>query len=305
MIRDRSITLAHGASAGLVGVRSCSHLPHRAECDGECGPDSASSCSAEGDSERSSNSAPSRSAEAGGGRSSGYVRGCSFPAPRPVVKPASPAPRSAVRHKHLVPVPAAPIRGPLSAGRPTNAAPAAPVPGHSSAERPQVQTGAEACRPCSCCLGIHAASPPPARPPERCCVRCPLARPPENLSVLAGSLSWSVGRGSRQKVFEDVQRFLNTADIINQVVYDLEDSSLQCLSDSLRFFSNFECGNLRKAVHIRRYEYDLILNADANCSQHTQWFYFEVSNMVADVPYRFNVINCEKSNSQFNYGERL
>lgn len=53
-----------------------------------------------------------------------------------------------------------------------------------------------------------------------------------------------------------------------------------------------------------RYEYDLILNADTNCSQHIQWFYFEVSNMVADVPYRFNVINCEKSNSQFNYGEK-
>uniref|UniRef100_A0A8D3B9K1 tubulin-glutamate carboxypeptidase n=1 Tax=Scophthalmus maximus TaxID=52904 RepID=A0A8D3B9K1_SCOMX len=106
----------------------------------------------------------------------------------------------------------------------------------------------------------------------------------------------------REKVFEDVQRFLNTHDIINQVVYDLEGSSLQCLSDSLRFFSNFECGNLRKAVQIRRYEYDLILNADTNCSQHAQWFYFEVSNMVADVPYRFNVINCEKSNSQFNYG---
>ncbi|XP_040894076.1 LOW QUALITY PROTEIN: cytosolic carboxypeptidase 4 [Toxotes jaculatrix] len=106
----------------------------------------------------------------------------------------------------------------------------------------------------------------------------------------------------RHKVFEDVQRFLNTDDITNQVVFDLEDSSLQCPSDSLRFFSNFECGNLRKAVQVRRYEYDLILNADANCSQHTQWFYFEVSNMVADVPYRFSVINCEKSNSQFNYG---
>uniref|UniRef100_A0AAQ6AIN1 Peptidase M14 domain-containing protein n=1 Tax=Amphiprion ocellaris TaxID=80972 RepID=A0AAQ6AIN1_AMPOC len=51
-----------------------------------------------------------------------------------------------------------------------------------------------------------------------------------------------------------------------------------------------------------RCEYDLILNADVNCSQHTQWFYFEVSNMVAGIPYRFNVINCEKSNSQFNYG---
>ncbi|XP_058502222.1 cytosolic carboxypeptidase 4 isoform X1 [Solea solea] len=106
----------------------------------------------------------------------------------------------------------------------------------------------------------------------------------------------------RQKVFNDIQRFLNAADIINQVVYDLEDSSLQCPSDSLRFFSKFECGNLRKAVQIRRYEYDLILNSDANCSQHSQWFYFEVSNMVADVPYRFNVINCEKCNSQFNYG---
>uniref|UniRef100_A0A3Q3D8G3 ATP/GTP binding protein like 1 n=1 Tax=Hippocampus comes TaxID=109280 RepID=A0A3Q3D8G3_HIPCM len=108
----------------------------------------------------------------------------------------------------------------------------------------------------------------------------------------------------RQKVLEDIQRFLKT-DIINQVVFDLEDDSLQFPADnpdSLRFFSSFECGNLRKAIQVRRYEYDLILNADANCSQHTQWFYFEVSNMVPDVPYRFNIINCEKSNSQFNYG---
>ncbi|KAK5867949.1 hypothetical protein PBY51_012401 [Eleginops maclovinus] len=106
----------------------------------------------------------------------------------------------------------------------------------------------------------------------------------------------------RKKVFEDVQRFLNPDDIIDQVVFDLEDSSLQCPSDSLRFYSKFECGNLRKAVQVRRYEYDIILNADANCNQHTQWFYFEVSNMVPGTSYRFNVINCEKSNSQFNYG---
>ncbi|KAL4005313.1 hypothetical protein ACER0C_005026 [Sarotherodon galilaeus] len=106
----------------------------------------------------------------------------------------------------------------------------------------------------------------------------------------------------RQKVLEDIQRFLKTDDIINHVVFDLEDSNLQCQSDSLRFFSKFESGNLRKAVQVRRYEYDLILNPDVNSSQHTQWFYFEVSNMTADVPYRFNVINCEKSNSQFNYG---
>uniref|UniRef100_I3J890 AGBL carboxypeptidase 1 n=1 Tax=Oreochromis niloticus TaxID=8128 RepID=I3J890_ORENI len=89
----------------------------------------------------------------------------------------------------------------------------------------------------------------------------------------------------RQKVFEDIQLTLPSPP-----------------SDSLRFFSKFESGNLRKAVQVRRYEYDLILNPDVNSSQHTQWFYFEVSNMTADVPYRFNVINCEKSNSQFNYG---
>ncbi|CAJ1057081.1 cytosolic carboxypeptidase 4 [Xyrichtys novacula] len=106
----------------------------------------------------------------------------------------------------------------------------------------------------------------------------------------------------RLKVFEDIRRFLSTNDIINQVVFDLEDSSLQCPSDCLRFYSKFESGNLRKAVQVRRYEYDLILNADTNCSQHTQWFYFEVSNMEPDIPYRFNVINCEKTNSQFNYG---
>ncbi|XP_056454859.1 cytosolic carboxypeptidase 4-like [Gadus chalcogrammus] len=107
----------------------------------------------------------------------------------------------------------------------------------------------------------------------------------------------------RQKVLEDIQRLFDN-DVINQVVFDLEDTGPQCINDqpdTLRFFSKFESGNLRKAVKVRRYEYDLILNADANCSINTQWFYFEVSNMAADIPYRFNVINCEKTNSQFNY----
>lgn len=49
-------------------------------------------------------------------------------------------------------------------------------------------------------------------------------------------------------------------------------------------------------------EYDLILMPDVNSSKHHQWFYFEVSNMKADLPYTFNIINCEKQNSQFNYG---
>uniref|UniRef100_A0A8C4XH01 tubulin-glutamate carboxypeptidase n=1 Tax=Erpetoichthys calabaricus TaxID=27687 RepID=A0A8C4XH01_ERPCA len=79
----------------------------------------------------------------------------------------------------------------------------------------------------------------------------------------------------RKKVFEDIQRLLNPGDIIDKVVFDLETP---------------------------RFEYDLILNSDVNCSQHHQWFYFEVSGMKAGMLYCFNIINCEKTNSQFNYG---
>ncbi|KAI1889776.1 hypothetical protein AGOR_G00166410 [Albula goreensis] len=109
----------------------------------------------------------------------------------------------------------------------------------------------------------------------------------------------------RQKVFEDILRLLCPEDVIDQVVFDLEDPSPLGLlehPDSLRFYSKFECGNLRKVIRVRKYEYDLILNADVNCSQHLQWFYFEVSGMHANLPYRFNITNCEKANSQFNYG---
>jgi len=54
---------------------------------------------------------------------------------------------------------------------------------------------------------------------------------------------------------------------------------------------------------VREFEYDLILNPDVNINHHHQWFYFEVSNMVAGSPYRFNIVNCEKLNSQFNFGK--
>ena len=42
-----------------------------------------------------------------------------------------------------------------------------------------------------------------------------------------------------------------------------------------------------------------------NTNHHHQWFYFCVSNMEQDVKYRFNIVNCEKPNSQFNYGETV
>ncbi|XP_030048341.1 cytosolic carboxypeptidase 4 [Microcaecilia unicolor] len=109
----------------------------------------------------------------------------------------------------------------------------------------------------------------------------------------------------RSKIFEDIQRLLKPDDILNRVVFDLDDPSPFQNSDeldSLKFYSKFESGNLRKAVQIREFEYDLIMNTDINTYLHHQWFYFEVSLMKAGVPYRFNILNCEKFNSQFNYG---
>ncbi|XP_050730928.1 cytosolic carboxypeptidase 1-like isoform X2 [Eriocheir sinensis] len=70
----------------------------------------------------------------------------------------------------------------------------------------------------------------------------------------------------------------------------------------LNFESRFESGNLRRAIQASKTEYDLILNADVNSAHHYQWFYFEVSNMEANTPYIFNIINNEKPNSEFNFG---
>ncbi|KAM4749036.1 cytosolic carboxypeptidase 4 [Rhinophrynus dorsalis] len=109
----------------------------------------------------------------------------------------------------------------------------------------------------------------------------------------------------RDKILEDIQRHLKPDDLLNRVVFDLDNPSVSESSEDmncLKFYSKFESGNLRKVIQVREYEYDLIINADVNTDQHHQWFYFEVSSMRANVPYRFNVINCEKWNSQFNYG---
>ncbi|GIY30058.1 hypothetical protein CDAR_445291 [Caerostris darwini] len=72
--------------------------------------------------------------------------------------------------------------------------------------------------------------------------------------------------------------------------------------DHLHFEARFESGNLRKVFWKGGLEYDLILNPDINSKCHIQWFYFEVSGMKANCRYTFNIINMEKSSSQFNEG---
>lgn len=112
----------------------------------------------------------------------------------------------------------------------------------------------------------------------------------------------------RSKIFQDIERLIHPNDIVDKVVYDLDNPSCPVIEDdgeSLKFNSQFESGNLRKAVQVRKYEYDLVLNSDINSNHYHQWFYFEVSGMRVGTAYRFNIINSEKSNSQFNYGMQV
>ncbi|KAM8780590.1 cytosolic carboxypeptidase 4 isoform 2-T2 [Rhynchonycteris naso] len=106
----------------------------------------------------------------------------------------------------------------------------------------------------------------------------------------------------RIKIFEDIRRFIQPSDVINKVVFSLDEPWQNTATSCLQFSSKFESGNLRKAIQVREFEYDLLVNTDVNSTQYQQWFNFKISGMRAAVPYRFNIINCEKPNSQFNYG---
>jgi len=70
----------------------------------------------------------------------------------------------------------------------------------------------------------------------------------------------------------------------------------------LVFESRFESGNLRRAVQIGPYEYDLILKYDYGTNNYTQWFYFSVKNTKKGANYKFNIINLVKPESSYNQG---
>ncbi|KAJ2948149.1 hypothetical protein O0L34_g9952 [Tuta absoluta] len=139
----------------------------------------------------------------------------------------------------------------------------------------------------------------------------------------------------RNKLLSCVDRAINPESYMSEVVYDLDqlvgaekqpnlpensqrcassDSFFLCNNDEqdisrltgfstkLSFESRFESGNLRKAIQVGPREYELILMPDVNSNKRHQWFYFEIRNMQIGRPYIFNIVNCEKSDSQFNFG---
>ncbi|NXS63731.1 CBPC3 carboxypeptidase, partial [Brachypteracias leptosomus] len=73
---------------------------------------------------------------------------------------------------------------------------------------------------------------------------------------------------------------------------------------TLIFEARFESGNLQKVVKVNEFEYQLTLRNDLYTSRHTQWYYFQVSNTQAGMPYRFTIVNFTKRNSLYRRGLR-
>ena len=71
---------------------------------------------------------------------------------------------------------------------------------------------------------------------------------------------------------------------------------------TLCFESRFESGNLRRAIQVYEFEYDLILKPDYLTKSNNQWFYFRLQNTRAGRTYRFNIINLLKPDSLYNHG---
>ncbi|KAM6417671.1 cytosolic carboxypeptidase 3 [Pluvialis apricaria] len=84
---------------------------------------------------------------------------------------------------------------------------------------------------------------------------------------------------------------------LKQILHQKEDNTLI-------FEARFESGNLQKVVKVNEFEYQLTLRADLYTSRHTQWYYFQVSNMQAGMPYRFTIVNFTNRNSLYKRGLR-
>lgn len=112
----------------------------------------------------------------------------------------------------------------------------------------------------------------------------------------------------RRVICDQTDRFLQDQQSARLVVYDIMNSDIarefEDKNDVLNFDSRFESGNLQFASKMAEYEYDLFLQSDINTTlgRHNQWFYFSVGKMKAGVPYKFNIINLSKPQSQFNFG---
>ncbi len=82
---------------------------------------------------------------------------------------------------------------------------------------------------------------------------------------------------------------------------------------NIQFESRFESGNLRMAIKVHDYEYDLIVNNDTNSGKASNWFFFRLTLRntgkvnLSEHPktYKFNIINCQKTETLFSKGLKV
>ncbi|OQR96563.1 metalloprotease family M14B [Thraustotheca clavata] len=84
------------------------------------------------------------------------------------------------------------------------------------------------------------------------------------------------------------------------------------VATTLCFNSVFESGNLLRGDRVRYQnhptqeesyqEYELYVHPDINNSAYRQWFYFQVTNMIPGIEYRFSIVNLAKSGALFQIG---
>lgn len=74
-------------------------------------------------------------------------------------------------------------------------------------------------------------------------------------------------------------------------------------TDGLEFSSNFENGNLKKAIRVKRDEYELIVEADYNTKGHFHWYFFRTtSTLPAGTLVHFKILNMIKPTSLHSAG---
>ena len=77
------------------------------------------------------------------------------------------------------------------------------------------------------------------------------------------------------------------------------------IGDDVFFDSHFECGNLRKAVKLSEFEYNLVMENDVNTHGHSHWFYFKiVTKFSKGDKLKLNFINFLKPQSLYLQGMR-
>ncbi|CAF5134148.1 unnamed protein product, partial [Rotaria sp. Silwood1] len=118
-------------------------------------------------------------------------------------------------------------------------------------------------------------------------------------------LSSSMSRINNRQTYDNQPAIYKYRDILKHpiIVYDMDKSSRNQqikqsdndqISPQLIFESRFEGGNLRQVRRVGQFEYELILRPDLYTRRHIQWYYFRVQNMIANITYRFRIINLMK-----------